>query len=137
MTQNFSVIVLIFVMPKRSFQSRYLHRHCRSCLKYVNTKSWNIFNVKLQGSITDVERSTLVLRPVYFHFVSLSTSIVQKTFRMVLEWSLHRCFGQYIKNNTKVCSTVLATVVAINVCRPGRDRVSRFEFWYYWTQGTA
>ena len=26
------------------------HRHCRSCLQYINTKSRNIFKVKLQGS---------------------------------------------------------------------------------------
>ena len=60
-----------------SLKSRSFRRHCRSCLKYVNTKSWNIFKVKwLQGSkvkrtsqgrITDVISTLAYIR---FQFVS-------------------------------------------------------------------
>ena len=36
--------------PWQSLKSWYLHGHCRSCWKYVNTKSLNIFKVNFQGS---------------------------------------------------------------------------------------
>ena len=45
-----SALVLLFLHVKYVLRADKFHRHCCSCLKYVNTKSWNIFKANLQSS---------------------------------------------------------------------------------------